>query len=74
MWSYFYAISDSITFLQQNIIKYIEENGTFRGFNKVKKEFYEQNPLFPDGIGLRLPPLLYFIPAFFIFAGIIIIF
>jgi len=28
--------------------QYLSEKGTFKGFAKVKKEFYENNPLFPD--------------------------
>jgi hypothetical protein len=28
--------------------QYLAEKGTFKGFAKVKKEFYENNPLFPD--------------------------
>lgn len=29
--------------------KYLEENNTFRGFAKVKKEFFENNPLYEEG-------------------------
>ena len=31
--------------------QYLSEKGTFKGFAKVKKEFYENNPLFPDKEG-----------------------
>ena len=35
--------------LKQLADQYLEENGTFRGFAKVKENFFENNPLFEEG-------------------------
>lgn len=35
--------------LKQLADQYLEEQGTFKGFAKVKKQFFEENPLFEEG-------------------------
>lgn len=35
--------------LSQLAEEYLQDKGTFKGFGKVKKSFYENNPLFPEG-------------------------